>query len=237
VARWTGGLFAALLPGPCVLCGDRAGADGWCAPCLAALPGRDQPRCPRCALPGTRGVACGRCLARPPSCAHALAAVSYAFPVDAMVSQFKYARNLALAAPLGALLCEALRAQAQRPDVVVPVPIGRARLRQRGFNQAAELARVVADTFRLELDTRAATRRDADPPQASLPLRERARRIKGAFVCARALRGARVALVDDVMTSGATLDELGAAVLAAGAREVHCWVLARTPEPGQPENY
>lgn len=222
-------LRAALLPGPCALCGGKAGPGGWCAACWQDVPGQDEPRCPTCALPGARQAACGRCLREPPAYVRSFAACSYAFPIDAMVAQFKYGRNLALAAPLGTLLCTRAR-EAPRPDLLVPVPVGRVRLAQRGFNQAAELARLVAHDLQLEMDPRAALRRDADPPQASLPLSERARSVRGAFRCARALHGTRVALVDDVMTSGATLNELAATLLHAGAREVHCWVVARTPE-------
>lgn len=173
------------------------------------------------------GQACGRCLTRPPAYAGTIAAGSYAFPLDAMLSQFKYARNLALAVPIARLLVDAVRA-AQPPDMVLPVPISRARLRERGFNQAAEIGRVVARALRLQLDVHAVSRRDGDPPQASLSLAERALRIRGAFHCLRDLQHARVALIDDVMTSGATLNELAATLRAAGAREVQCWVVART---------
>lgn len=174
------------------------------------------------------GQACGRCLASPPAYAGTVAAGSYAFPLDAMLSQFKYARNLTLAVPIAGLLVDAVRTT-QLPDVVLPVPISRARLRERGFNQAAEIGRVVARALHLRLDVHAVSRRDGDPPQASLARRARTLRIRGAFHCVRDLQHARVALVDDVMTSGATLNELASTLRAAGVREVQCWVVARTP--------
>jgi len=225
-----GQLSGVLLPSLCAACGDTADAQGWCAGCRADIPGRDVPRCPVCALPGAAAQPCGHCLAHPPAYARTVAACSYAFPLDAMLSQFKYGRNLALAHPLGALLCEAAR-EAPMPDLLLPVPISRTRMRVRGFNQAAEIARIVAHALKLELVLGALTRRDADPPQASLPLRERARSVRGAFGCKARLRAERVVLVDDVMTSGATLHELATVVLGAGALEVHCWVVARTTRP------
>jgi len=219
-----------LLPAPCAACGDIAEPDGWCAGCKADIPGRDVPRCPVCALPGSGMQTCARCLMLPPAYARTVAACSYAFPLDAMLSQFKYGRNLALARPLGTLLCAATR-EAPRADLLLPVPISRGHLRARGFNQSAEIARIVAHALELDLELGVVTRRDADPPQASLPLRERARNVRGAFQCNARLQGARVALIDDVMTSGATLDELATTVRGAGATEVHCWVVARTPRP------
>jgi ComF family protein len=223
-------LAGKLLPSLCASCGDSADARGWCVGCRADIPGREAPRCQVCALPGATTRPCGGCLSHPPAYARTVAACDYAFPLDAMVSQFKYGRNLALARPLGTLLCEAV-GEAPQPDLLLPVPISRGRMRERGFNQAAEIARVVAHSLKLELELDAVTRRDADPPQASLPLGQRTRSVRGAFRCQAGLRAARVALVDDVMTSGATLNELAAVVRNAGALEVHCWVVARTPRP------
>jgi len=219
-----------VLPVPCAACGDTAQTDGWCAGCKADIPGRNVPRCPVCALPGASMQICGRCVTRPPAYARTVAACSYAFPLDTMLSQFKYGRNLALARPLGELLCEATR-EAPKADLLLPVPISRGHLRARGFNQSAEIARMVAHALKLDLELGAVTRRDADPPQASLPLRERARNVRGAFQCKARLQGTHVALIDDVMTSGATLDELAATIWDAGAIDVHCWVVARTPRP------
>lgn len=229
--RSTARLADALLPGPCILCGDDATDTGWCAPCWSDIPGRGDARCPVCALPRPGEGTCGRCLSRPPQFTATFAAAGYGFPLDAIVSHFKYGRNLTLAAPLGALLCAGL-AHAPRPDLLVPVPAARARLVERGFNQAAELARIVAREFDLKFDATIARRRDDDPPQASLSLDARVRNVRGAFRCTRALDGARIAIVDDVMTSGATLNALARTLLEAGAGEVHCWVVARTPEPG-----
>ena len=99
--RSTARLADALLPGPCILCGDDATDTGWCAPCWSDIPGRGDARCPVCALPRPGEGTCGRCLSRPPQFTATFAAAGYGFPLDAIVSHFKYGRNLTLAAPLG----------------------------------------------------------------------------------------------------------------------------------------
>lgn len=114
---------------------------------------------------------------------------------------------------------------------MLPVPLTAARLRARGFNQALEIARHVAPAGGARLEPRLAERSRETAPQMDLPLAERAQNVRGAFRCARALEGATVALVDDVMTTGATLHELAATLKRAGAVRVVNWVVARTPAP------
>jgi ComF family protein len=219
---------SAFLPARCIFCGAADAPEGVCTACREDLPGRNQLRCPVCAIEQQAAQICGACLQRQPAYDAVHAAYSYAFPLDAVIQRFKYAPDLTLVAPLGALLAE----RAPRdpgPDLLVPMPSSTARLRSRGFNQAAELARIVARRLALPLALEAAQRvRDA-PPQASLPWEERAHNVRGAFACAADLSGLRVAIVDDVMTTGATLEELASVLKRGGAREVTAWVLARTP--------
>ena len=151
------------------------------------------------------------------------AALAYEFPADALVQALKFRGELALAPLLAALLAEKLRGE--RVDLVVPVPLSRERLRRRGYNQALEIARHVrGGTLELALCERT---RDA-PPQMDLPYEARQRNVRGAFRCTRALGGAIVAVVDDVMTTGATLDEIARTLKGAGAQRVMNWVVART---------
>jgi ComF family protein len=171
---------------------------------------------------------CGECLRKPPAFGGVLTAAAYQFPLDAAIQRLKYGQDLALVAPLAALLIGALADQA-RPDLVVPMPLARARLRERGFNQAAELARWLTASMGLRLSLDAARRTRETAPQASLPFDERARNIRNAFAASSTVAGLRVAVVDDVLTTGATLHELAKALRRAGAREVTGWVLARTP--------
>jgi ComF family protein len=221
-------ILQALLPAPCVFCGAGRAHHGVCAGCLRDLPGRGRPRCPVCAIDMETTELCGGCLRRRPAFDHVRAACSYAFPVDAAIQRLKYSPDPTLIAPLAALLADVAAAE-PRPDLLVPMPASRARLRSRGFNQAAELARMSARRHGLKLGLDAVARAKDGLPQASLPWDERARNVRGAFACATDLSGLRVTIVDDVMTTGATLEELARTLKRAGAREVTAWVLARTP--------
>jgi ComF family protein len=212
--------------GSCYLC--RGAAESvLCAECDAELPRLDAAACPRCALPSPGGALCGRCLAHAPAYDATVAALAYEFPADVLVQGLKYRGELALAPLLGQMLAARLPRGA-RVDYILPVPLSRARLRERGFNQALEIARPLAAATGCPLAPLLAERSRDTPPQLDLPLEERARNVRGAFRCAQALERASIALVDDVMTTGATLEELAATLKRAGAAHVVNWVVART---------
>jgi ComF family protein len=222
-------MLRSLLSGGCFLC--RGAARGvLCAACDAELPRLRRPCCPVCGLETPAGEVCGRCLSRPPAYDATVAALAYAFPADVLVQALKFRGELALAPVLGELLAARL-SPAARVDAVLPVPLAAARLRARGFNQALEIARAPARAAGSPLEPRLAERVLDTAEQAALAPAERAKNVRGAFRCARALAGASVALVDDVMTTGATLEELAATLKRAGAARVVNWVLARTPAP------
>lgn len=211
---------------PCVLCGARAWGGLLCAACNEDLPRLPAARCPQCALPSLGGVLCGACLKKPPAFAHCEAVFSYAFPLDALIQHCKYGGAQELAELFATALATRLDAK-PLPDLIVPMPLHPARLRERGFNQALEIARRLGE--RLNLPCRHACRRQRDtPPQAGLDLKARRRNLRGAFDCDNDLAGKRVALLDDVMTSGSSLNELAKAARQAGAIEVSAWVVART---------
>jgi ComF family protein len=221
-------ILQALLPASCLFCEAGRAPQGICSGCLRDLPGRGDPRCPVCAIDMETPEVCGSCLRKRPAFDHVRAACSYAFPVDAAIQRLKYSPDPTLIAPLAALLAD-LAATEPRPDLLVPMPASRARLRSRGFNQAVELARTSARRHALRLGLDAVVRAKDGVPQASLPWDERVRNVRGAFACSVDLSGQRVTIVDDVMTTGATLEELARTLKRAGAREVTAWVLARTP--------
>ncbi|HET9733656.1 MAG TPA: ComF family protein [Burkholderiales bacterium] len=213
--------------GTCYLC--RGAAEGvLCAACDAELPRLEGAACPRCALPSPGGAVCGRCLAHPPAYDATVAALAYEFPADVLVQGLKFRGELALAPLLGQMLAARLP-RGTRVDYILPVPLARARLRERGFNQALEIARPLAVATGCKLAPHLAERSRDTPPQLDLPLEERARNVRGAFRCAQVPARAEIALVDDVMTTGATLDELAATLKRAGAARVVNWVVARTP--------
>lgn len=219
----------------CYLCGATA-SQPVCADCVAALPRLPAGICPCCALPSGTGSTCGRCIASPPHYDATVAALAYGDPLDHALQAFKYRHALGLTRFLASLLDAAIdragstggTGSAPRVDLIVPMPLARARLAERGFNQALELARPIAARGRIRLDPLAVRRTRDAPPQAGLPWKERARNIKGAFASDAALGGLRVAVVDDVMTTGATLDELARVLKQAGAAHVTNWVVART---------
>lgn len=156
-----------------------------------------------------------------------MAALEYAYPVEALLQRYKYAGMLNIARALAELLLSRLHDR-PLPDAVIPMPLHPERLRERGYNQALEISRVVAHHLGVALMASACSRTRPTPPQAGLTLAQRHRNLRGAFACHADLSGCHVVLLDDVMTSGASLDNLARAVKAAGAEHVECWVVART---------
>ena len=210
--------------GSCFVC-RGASRTLLCAACEGELPRLAGALCPRCALPSPNGAVCGRCLADPPGYDATIAVFAYEFPADALVHALKFRGELALAGFLGKRLSEKAT---QSVDRVIPVPLSAARLRSRGYNQAVEIARHVLPG---KMDIDVCVRRQDSTPQMQLPWDERQRNVRGAFRFRRPLLGATVAVVDDVMTTGATLDELARTLKRAGASRVVNWVVARTLPP------
>jgi ComF family protein len=221
-----GSKFRQLLPAqPCLLCSTLTGNDGWCPSCDAELPYLPHAICPVCALPTPDGAICGHCLKRAPHFDHTAAVFAYTFPVDKLVHALKYGEQLALASTLAKCLTQRIE---QHPDRIVAMPLHPARLRERGFNQSVELARGIARNLNIPLLTDSVRRIRNTAPQANLPWKERKHNMRNAFACDADLSGLHIAIVDDVMTSGTTLDELARILRRAGASEVSAWVVART---------
>lgn len=217
----------AVLAAECFLCGREGGVQPVCRACAERLPlWAGATACPCCGLPGTQGETCGRCLRAPPGFDGTLALFEYGFPVVQMVQALKYGGALELAPWLGTRLSKLAHGGW---DVLLPVPLHARRLGERGFNQALELARPLAKAWGVPVAPRLARRVKLTPAQAGLSARERARNLRAAFQVTGDVSGLRVAVVDDVMTTGATLDALARALKAAGAARVDNLVVARTP--------
>lgn len=230
-----------LWPARCLACGDPGG-DGLdlCAACAAGLPW-NRSACVRCAMPlpcvdGGAAQVCGSCLRYPAALwgraaplAEVHAACVYTAPVDRLLLRFKFHHHLAAGGLLAQLMAQAL-ACAPRPDALVPVPLHRARLRQRGYDQALELARPLARDLGLPLLTGALSRVRATQAQSQLDAGQRQRNLKDAFTVPAGIRlPAHVTLVDDVMTTGATLQAAALTLRRAGVQRVDAWVCARVP--------
>ena len=206
-----------LLPPSCLLCGGAGAADGLdlCEPCLQLLP-----RAGPFALPSFATVVCPWL---------------YAYPIDHCIQALKFHGERAWARVFGRLLAQERRrvgavsaGAVAWPDVVVPVPLHLRRLRERGYNQSADLARFAARALALPFDVHALERCRATGVQSSLPAVARAANVAGAFRAVRPLRGRRVALVDDVLTTGSTAGAAAAALAMAGAGGVELWAVARS---------
>lgn len=223
-----------LFPPTCILCGaPGAGGRDLCAGCAAALP-YNLGACARCARPAGAAALgaglCGACQRRAPPFVRALAALRYESPVPALVGAMKFRGRLNQARLLGQLLADAAAGLAPPwPQVLVAVPLHPQRLAERGFNQSIEIARVVGRTLGLPLETAAVRRVVATPPQAGLDAAARRRNIRGAFMVTNPWPAPRVAILDDVVTTGATVTELSRVLLQAGAESVEVWAAVRTP--------
>jgi ComF family protein len=214
----------------CLLC--DANTDAWggntsavCRGCLNDLPWHPKNACPQCGLSST-GQLCGSCISSPPDFDATISIFLYDFPIEAMMQRYKYGNMLSLCAFFGQMLSE--KVSTDSVDLIIPMPMHPQRLKERGFNQALEISKILSISHEEKLDYRSSGRQKLTPPQASLPLKERVKNIKGAFNVNTDLTGKRIAIVDDVMTTGASLNELAKTLKKAGAAHVECWVIART---------
>ncbi len=212
---------------PCVLCGSMSHYGLWCKACDTALPYLDKQHCPVCALPTPAGEICGHCLSHPPLFSRTTAVFGYTFPLDKMIQGMKYGEQLALAHAFAEKLLQRID-KSNLPDYVIAMPLHPAKLRERGFNQSLLVARTVSRELKLKLPIGACRRVRDTPPQSALPWKERKKNVRNAFCFDMDLAGKRVALVDDVLTTGASLNALAEAAQKRGARDVAAWVIART---------
>ncbi len=226
--KWLKSVQSWWLPAICLLCGaaGRGGLD-ICSACCHELPWQGA-ACERCgeAL-ATMGV-CGHCQRNPPAFDRTYAVFDYAEPIDRLVHELKFHGKLHTASLLGLLMGQRLLAQVSAlPDLLLPVPLHPQRLRQRGFNQSVELGRWLAREMELPLSVDGCRRRRATPAQVGQSAEARRHNLAGAFEVVADVRGKRVALLDDVMTTGSTVDALATVLQRAGVGQVQVWVCAR----------
>ena len=225
LARLGGRLF----PQDCLLCSGASPEQAICDACLEDLPSPEE-GCPVCALPSPGQRVCGRCLAHPPYFNRTLAAWNYEFPIDRLIQAFKFHHRLELARWFAQSL--ARRLDLSNP-LIIAMPLHRRRLAERGFNQALEIARHVAEFTGGKVLHSAVHKYRATRLQSELPLDARIRNVRDVFRCVEPVRSNRVVIVDDVMTTGATLNELARTLKQAGASQVINLVVARTLPHGE----
>ncbi len=225
-------LFKQAIPvQPCLLCGVMSDAGLWCEDCERSLPYLRGPSCRHCALPLTSGEICGHCLSNPPRFDRSTALYAYTFPVNKLIQQLKYGDQLALADAFATRL--ALRIPTDElPDCIIPMPLHPNKLRQRGYNQTLLLARSLSKRLDIALLSDVCKRVRDTASQSSLPYKARGKNMREAFACDVSLMGRKVVLVDDVYTSGASLNALAKAAANQGANHIETWVVARTIRHG-----
>jgi ComF family protein len=221
---------------PCPLCAAPAQKQlqlthaPLCDACVPSLPWYVSARCPQCALPTSTGTYCGICLQHPPAFDHTIAPFRYAYPLDRLLQQFKYHQQL----PLGKLLAQSMLPtltpllQADKPEVMVAMPMHPYRVRQRGFNHALELARHLQTALQIPLAMTGCSRTLDTPSQAGMDMKTRTRNLRGAFASQKHWQGKHVLVVDDVMTTGASMHALAKVLKQAGAGHITALVVART---------
>jgi len=231
-------LIHGLFPATCLLCLDpgQMPALDLCRACEDDLP-VNSGACPQCAMPRPDpGIACGNCASRQQAFDAAFVPYRYEFPLVELIHRLKYGRQVAIARILGTVLAHRL-CERGRPavDAIVPVPLHAAREARRGYNQASEIARFAGEIVGIPVLDRVALRLRATEEQAALPASVRRVNVSGAFEALAGCVPAAVAIVDDVMTTGATADALTRALKHAGCRRVEAWAVARAVgEPAQP---
>lgn len=211
-----------------MLC-DASTTDAICQPCRLSLSTSAQ-SCPVCAAP-SRGQICGTCLRDQPHFDASVAAFIYQYPLDRLVQSFKFGANLTLvdffADALAAKISQNANSEHPLPRRIIALPLANKRLATRGFNQSALLADALARRLGLRVAHHAMQRIRETPPQTGLSKALRLKNMKGAFECVGDISGQHIAIVDDVMTTGATLSEAAKVAKQAGAASVTTWIIAR----------
>ena len=219
-----------ILPPACILCDAVCESDvNLCQTCIADLPYLRQ-ACKICGQPLNQyHLICGECLENPPVYSCLITPFYYQFPVDFIITAIKFHNKLAYTKPLGLLLAQTIQQRvANLPEIIIPIPLHPKRLKERGYNQALEIARPISRQLGIPIDYQSCIRLKATPPQTGLKTKQRQQNIKNAFHIQRDFSAKHVALLDDVVTTGSTVMELAKLLKAYGIESIQVWCCART---------
>lgn len=214
----------------CVLCNDVAEEISLCESCQQDLP-KIQYSCYQCGLPFKEKIndtLCGQCQQSSPPIDYLISSLAYDYPVDYLVSQLKFNRNLTFAKILSQLLLNTLQSQQHElPDLIIPVPLHKKRLRKRGFNQALEIARPIAKILNIPLNKQVIKRTKQTEAQSLLNAIERKKNLRQSFKIIKSITAKHVVIIDDVVTTGATVFELAKLLKKSRVEKVGVWAVAR----------
>lgn len=219
-----------IMPPICILCDEACENDiNLCQACITDLPDIKQ-ACQICSHPlNHNNLVCGECLKSPPIYNCLITPFYYQFPVDFIVTAIKFHNKLAYTKTLGLLLAQTIQQRvANLPEIIIPIPLHPKRLKERGYNQALEIARPISRRFGIPIDYQSCVRLKSTSPQTSLKIRQRQQNIKNAFHIQRDFAAKHVALLDDVITTGSTVTELSKLLKAYGVESIQVWCCAKT---------
>ena len=200
-----------------------------CKKCISIMPYL-QTGCAQCNLPIKSGELCGKCLTNTIYFDITYSPYAYTFPIDKMIHQLKYAGKIDLIKPLASMMASHIQQyhdKANLPELLIAVPSHPSRLRQRGFNQSLELTKHISKLLKINYLKQAIVKTKSSPPQASLSLKKRHSAIRNSFKINHKITARHVAIIDDVMTTGATASELARTLKHNGVEYVEIWCLAR----------
>lgn len=224
-------IMLSIFPAFCVICFSKGLKYGLCNNCKNLLK-TDQPVCIQCSnylLAADNATICGACLKNPPYFDSTLSVGIYAAHLKKMITEFKFHEKLYLYRIFSHLLVEKIQQQSNPlPECIIPVALHRYRLQERGFNQALEIAKGVAKALNISIDYSCCKRIKYTLPQSSIPAKERQQNVKHAFILTREINYKHIAIIDDVVTTGSTVNELSRIFKKAGVKKIDIWCIART---------
>lgn len=219
-------LYSNLTVTQCLLCGIDCKQECLCVDCINELP-KLHSCCPRCALPLSKSLLCGHCLHDPPEQDASFSLFEYKTPVDRLIADFKYHDKLFLSRFFALQMTKRLRSRPM-PQLLIPIPLHPRRLRQRGYNQSLELAKVLSKQLSIPFCSKSLIRIKDSQPQTSLPYKQREKNIQRAFKVIDSMLPTHIALIDDVLTTGHTANVAAKALRQAGVITIEVWTIART---------